>query len=59
MAGASSGEYPIARYLHMFTNGPATGTIREYVDFVLSDKFQNEIVAQEYIPIKTVSAGVK
>jgi len=53
------GKYPISRFLHMFTNGPATGTIKEYIDFVLSDKFQDEIVAQEYVQMKLVQSGVR
>jgi phosphate transport system substrate-binding protein len=56
---AIDGKYPIARYLHMFTNKPATGTIKEYIDFVLSNKFQDEIVSQEYIQIRLVQSGVR
>ena len=51
---AKIGRYPIARYLHMFTKGRPAGTTGGYIDFVLSDTFQNEIVSQEYIPIKQV-----
>jgi phosphate transport system substrate-binding protein len=43
--------YPISRYLHMFTKGEATGLARAYIDFVLSDDFQNTVVAKEYIPM--------
>ena len=51
---ATSGRYPMARYLHMFTRGQPEGPTKSYVDFVLSDKFQKEVVAQEYIPVKEV-----
>lgn len=51
---AASGKYSMARYLHMFTKGEPTGALKGYIDFVLSDKFQKEIVATEYIPVKEV-----
>lgn len=51
---AASHTYPIARYLHMFTKGEPKGAAKGYIDFVLSDKFQDEIVSQEYIKIKAV-----
>lgn len=51
---AASGRYKMARYLHMFTNGEPEGALKGYIDFVLSDKFQREIVATEYIPVKDV-----
>jgi phosphate transport system substrate-binding protein len=51
---AKVGRYPVARYLHMFTKGPPEGATRGYIDFVLSDGFQNTIVSKEYIRIKQV-----
>lgn len=51
---ARTGRYPMARYLHMFTLGQPEGAARGYIDFVLSDTFQTQIVAQEYIKIKDV-----
>ncbi|MBN2168324.1 MAG: phosphate ABC transporter substrate-binding protein [Actinobacteria bacterium] len=47
--------YPLARYLHMFTKGEATGITSEYIDFVLSPDFQNETVSREYIPMTEVN----
>jgi len=46
--------YPLSRYLHMFTKGEATGLAKAFIDFVLSERFQNEVVAKEYIPMTQV-----
>ena len=51
---AESGRYPMARYLHMFTKGRPAGAVKGYTDFVLSDKFQEDVVSVEYIPIRNV-----
>jgi phosphate transport system substrate-binding protein len=51
---AASLRYPLARYLHMFTKGPPEGAVKGYIDFVLSERFQTEIVAREYIKIMDV-----
>ncbi len=48
---AINGTYPLARYLHMFTSGEPEGRTRDYLDFILSEGFQQEVVAQEYIPV--------
>ena len=47
-------SYPLSRYLHMFTKGEATGLAKAFIDFVLSDKFQDEVVAKEYIPMTEI-----
>lgn len=46
--------YPLSRFLHMFTKGEATGLAEAFIDFVLSDVFQNEVVAEEYIPVTEI-----
>jgi len=51
---AASGRYPLARFLHMITMGRPEGALKGYIDLVLSDDFQREIVATEYIPVKDV-----
>ena len=51
---AVDGTYPLSRYLHMFTKGEPTGIVEAFIDFVLSDDFQNEVVAEEYIPITEI-----
>ncbi len=42
--------YPLSRLLHMFTKGEPQGVVSTFIDFVLSDRFQNDVVAREYIP---------
>jgi phosphate transport system substrate-binding protein len=51
---AVKGSYPLSRYLHMFTKGEASGLARAFLDFVLSERFQNEVVAREYIPVNQI-----
>ncbi|WP_287154492.1 phosphate ABC transporter substrate-binding protein [Candidatus Solincola tengchongensis] len=51
---AVNNTYPLSRYLHMFTKGEATGLAKAFIDFVLSDRFQNEVVAREYIPMTQI-----
>lgn len=46
--------YPLSRYLHMFTKGEAAGLAKAFIDFVLSDRFQDEVVAKEYIPMTEI-----
>jgi phosphate transport system substrate-binding protein len=46
--------YPLSRFLHMFTRGDAGELAQAFIDFVLSDKFQDEVVAGEYIPMTQV-----
>jgi phosphate transport system substrate-binding protein len=54
---ALNDSYPLSRYLHMFTKGEATGTVKDFIDFVLSEEFQTETVSKEYIPITEVPEG--
>ncbi len=46
--------YPLSRYLHMFTTGEATGLAEAFIEFVLSDTFQDEVVSEEYIPMTEI-----
>jgi len=48
---AKDGSYPLSRYLHMFTSGEPREAAREFIDYVLSEEFQTEVVSQEYIPV--------
>ena len=49
---ASDKSYTLSRYLYLVTRGAAEGAAKGYIDYVLSDGFQDEVVATEYIPIK-------
>ncbi len=42
--------YPLNRFLHMFTKGEPQGVVSTFIDFVLSERFQNDVVSKEYIP---------
>lgn len=37
----TSGKYPIYAYEHMYTKGEATGTVKAYLDYIMSADFQN------------------
>ncbi|MGB5763219.1 MAG: phosphate ABC transporter substrate-binding protein [Sedimenticolaceae bacterium] len=57
VATASDGSYPISRSLLMYTNGEPQGDIKEYMDFILSDKGQCIIADQGYAPIRDVKCN--
>ena len=46
-----SGDYSISRYLYCFTNGEATGELKNYMDFILSPEGQKLVESMEYIPL--------
>jgi phosphate transport system substrate-binding protein len=52
LANALNKSYSLSRFLYMVTKGEPGGTVKGYIDYVLSDQFQNDVVATEYIPIK-------
>jgi phosphate transport system substrate-binding protein len=47
-----SGEYPLSRSLYFYTNGEPSGLIKEFIDFVLSEKGQSIVSDVGYIPLK-------
>jgi phosphate transport system substrate-binding protein len=49
---AKDKTYTLARYLYLITKGQPSGAAKGFIDFVLSDSFQNDVVSKEYIPIK-------
>ncbi|MCW8804783.1 MAG: PstS family phosphate ABC transporter substrate-binding protein [Ignavibacteriaceae bacterium] len=46
-----NGDYSISRYLYCFTNGDATGELKNYIDFILSSEGQKLVESMEYIPL--------
>jgi phosphate transport system substrate-binding protein len=54
---ASDGSYPIARPLLMYTNGQPAGKIKEYMDWILSDKGQCIIQDKGYAPVSDITCG--
>lgn len=47
----SSGEYPLSRPLHFYTNGEPTGAIADYVAFVLGPEGQRIVEELEFVPL--------
>lgn len=45
-------SYPIARDLYMYTNGEATGIIKEYLDWILSSEAQEIVAELGFVPVK-------
>jgi phosphate transport system substrate-binding protein len=49
----ASREYPIARALHFFTKGEPSGLAKRYIDYVLSDEVQlNVVVDAGFVPVR-------
>lgn len=48
----TSGKYAIWSYGHMYTKGEATGTVKAYLDYIMSADFQNANVEKAgFIPV--------
>ena len=46
------GKYPIYGYGHMYTRGEPTGAVKAFIDYILSDEFQNSQVEKlGFIPV--------
>jgi phosphate transport system substrate-binding protein len=48
---AQDGSYPISRFLYLYTAGEQTGTIKKFVDWVVSDAGQKIISDVGYYPL--------
>ncbi len=47
-----SGKYPIYGYGHMYTKGEPKGAVKEFLDYVMSDDFQqNQVEKLGFIPV--------
>ncbi|MDO8585620.1 MAG: PstS family phosphate ABC transporter substrate-binding protein [Armatimonadota bacterium] len=51
---AASGEYPISRKLYLYTAKEPAGSVKEFVDFALSEAGQKIVADQEFVPLKKV-----
>jgi phosphate transport system substrate-binding protein len=49
---ARSGEYPVSRYLFMFTGGWPTGAALKFINFVMSDEGQKIVADEGFVPIR-------
>ena len=47
-----SGQYPITRFLYMYTKSRPTGAMKDYIDWILSPEGQNWVVKVGYFPVK-------
>lgn len=50
-------SYPIARDLYMYTNGEATGIVKEYLDWILSEEAQEIVVELGFVPALNPSSS--
>ena len=45
-------EYPITRYLYMYTKAKPFGELKDYIDWTLSDEGQSVVTKVGYFPVK-------
>lgn len=57
MENATSGKYPISRFLHIYSAGEPTGVAKQYLDFVISDKGQSIVEGVGYYPLPKQEAA--
>ncbi len=48
----NSDIYPLARPLFMYTNGEATGVVKDFLDFIMSEEGQKLVEENGYIAVK-------
>jgi len=53
--GTADRTYPISRPLYMYTKTQASGDVRRYLDWVLSDEGQCILLDHSYTPVRDVS----
>ncbi len=51
MQNATSGKYPLSRFLNIYSAGEPSGIAKEYLDFVLSDDGQKIVEGVGYYPL--------
>ena len=47
-----TGEYEIARPLHLYTNGQAAGVVKKFIDFCLSSQGQEIVKETGYVAVR-------
>jgi len=47
-----SGNYPISRYLYLYTRSRPSGALKQYIDWILSDEGQQIVSKVGYFPIR-------
>lgn len=53
----ADGRYPLVRKLYFLTRGTPSAAARDFIEFVLSDRVQSDIVGRMFVPIKAVEGG--
>lgn len=43
-----NGTYPVWGYEHMYTKGEATGAVKEYIDYIMSEEYSQQLESQGY-----------
>ena len=43
-----NGTYPVWGYEHMYTKGEASGAVKQYIDYIMSDEYSEKLEAQGY-----------
>lgn len=51
VASAQDGTYPIARPLYLYTLGEPSGSVQEFIQWILSEEGQRIVELQGYIPV--------
>lgn len=51
VANVANETYPLGRPLHVVTNGEPQGTVKEFVDFLLSEEGQNIVKSHEFVTV--------
>lgn len=52
MENIRSGKYPLSRFLYMYLRTKPTGTLKAYIDWILSDEGQQVVKEVDYFPIR-------
>ena len=47
-----TGNYPITRYLYMYTRSKPTGALKDYIDWILSSEGQEIVTKVGYFPVR-------
>jgi phosphate transport system substrate-binding protein len=47
----TTGRYPLARPLFMYTDGNPTGSVKKFIDYILSSRGQALVEEQGYVPV--------
>jgi phosphate transport system substrate-binding protein len=47
-----SGDYPITRFLYMYTRSKPTGALKDYIDWMLSSEGQELVTKVGYYPVR-------